>query len=278
MSSEEVQLSSFELARYTGHILSKNYNESRTVLSEDQNISIHFMWSEDYRMFFEMIKDQIKDTRLPLMPIELDQSLFNKELYQFKDQHFWHGSLLKLDSILKVLKSSTPNSYVIFTDIDCIFKPTLYNAVLPYVEAGNDMCFLIESNHVNIGFMLFRVCSDVIDFWEMIRAKMIEDPTLDQKYVQELLPNYLGKWCFFDDQLLSCSNMWKGQKPYAMIQLLCSCLGKEFNMAEKIFYAAQHINMEPYMKYVKPEIIPFIYKFQDVLLESQKRQKAAANT
>ena len=55
MSSEEVQLSSFELARYTGHILSKNYNESRTVLSEDQNISIQFMWSEDYRMFFEMI-------------------------------------------------------------------------------------------------------------------------------------------------------------------------------------------------------------------------------
>ena len=50
-------------------------------------------------MFYEMIKDQIKDTRLPLMQIELDQSLFNKELYQFKDQHFWHGSLLKLDSM-----------------------------------------------------------------------------------------------------------------------------------------------------------------------------------
>jgi hypothetical protein len=236
------------------------------------------MWSEDYRMFYEMIKDQIKDSRLPLVPMEIDQAVFNKDLYQIKDQHFWRGSLIKVDAILNVLKAATPDSYIIFTDIDCIFKPTLYNAVLPYIEAGNDMCFLIESNHVNIGFMLFRVCLDVITFWEMIRAKMIENPILDQTYVQELLPNYLGKWCFFDDQLLSCSNMWKAEKPFAMIQLLCSCLGKELNMAEKIFYAAQHINMEPYMKFVKPDIIPFIYKFQEILMESQKRQRAAANT
>ena len=278
MSSEELQLSPFEIARYTGKILSNSYNLSRNATSEDQSIPVHFMWSEDYRMFYEMIKDQIKDSRLPLVAMEIDQAVFNKDLYQIKDQHFWRGSLIKVDAILKVLKAATPDSYIIFTDIDCIFKPTLYNAVLPYVEAGNDMCFLIESNHVNIGFMLFRVCLDVITFWEMIRAKMIENPILDQTYVQELLPSYLGKWCFFDDQLLSCSNMWKAEKPFAMIRLLCSCLGKEFNMAEKIFYAAQHMNMEPYMKFVKPDIIPFIYKFQEILMESQKRQRAAANT
>jgi len=270
----ESQLSPFELAIYTGKQLSKTYSPDRDEQPDDPVIPVHFMWSENYRMFYEIIKDQIKDARLPLVPTELDQSIFDKELYQIKNEHFWQGSNLKLDTLLSILKSATPNSYLIFTDIDCVFKPTLYNAVLPYVKAENDMCFLIESQHVNIGFMLFRVCSDVIEFWEMIRAKMIENPTLDQKYIQELLPNYLGKWCFFDDQILSCTNMWKAEKPFAMIQLLCSCLGKEFNMAEKIFYAAQHMNIEPYMKFVKPDIIPYIYKFQEILMESQKRMRS----
>jgi len=240
-------------------------------ISEMATIPFYFMWSKEYRFFYEILKATVKDSRLPLMPIEIDQSVFDRELYQIENEHFWQGSLIKVNTILDTLNTAS-SKYIIFSDIDCIFKAKLYDTILPYIEAENDIVYLKESRHINIGFMLFRVCPEVISFWELIKAKMIENPTLDQKYVNELMVDYPGKWSCFDDQLFACSNTWDGKTDFAMLQLLCSCLGKEFNMAEKIFYSAQHINIEPYMQYVKPEIIPFIYRFQEILVRSHKKE------
>jgi hypothetical protein len=57
---------------------------------------------------------------------------------------------------------------------------------------------------------------------------------------------------------------------------LSSSLGKEFDFAEKIFITAQHIDIEEYMKYVDPDIIPYIYKFQEILFKSHQLAKSNA--
>ena len=57
------------------------------------------------------------------------------------------------------------------------------------------------------------------------------------------------------------------------MQVLCTNLGKELNMAEKIFNMAQHLNIESYMEYVPENIIPFIYKFQEILHNSYMEHK-----
>ena len=51
---------------------------------------------------------------------------------------------------------------------------------------------------------------------------------------------------------------------------------EEFNMAEKIFSTAQHIDIQSYMQYVKEDIIPYIYKFQELLYKSHQIAKEDA--
>ena len=105
----ESQVPPFEFAISTGKVLAKNYIVDRDPQADDPVIPVHFMWSDNYRVFYEIIKDQIKDPRLPLVPTEIDQSIFDKELYQIKNEHFWQGSNLKLDTVISILKSATPN-------------------------------------------------------------------------------------------------------------------------------------------------------------------------
>jgi hypothetical protein len=53
-------------------------------------------------------------------------------------------------------------------------------------------------------------------------------------------------------------------------------LEKEFNMAEKVFVAAQYMEIEPYMKYVTLDVIPFIYRFQEIYIRSHQQAKRDA--
>jgi hypothetical protein len=96
----------------------------------------------------------------------------------------------------------------------------------------------------------------------------------DQKHVNDLILTYGGKWTKFDSQIFTCSNIWNGSKEFSIMQPLSSCLGKEFDFAEKIFVTAQHIEIEEYMKYVPEDIIPFIYKFQEIIFKSYKESAA----
>jgi hypothetical protein len=123
--------------------------------------------------------------------------------------------------------------------------------------------------------MLFRVCPEVINFWKGIRLSMVEHMDLDQNYVNKNLPEFSGKVGHFDKKYVLNNNDWDGSNHnWKFIQILCSCISKEFNMAEKIFSMAQFIDLQPYMKFVDPNIIPYIYKFQEILIESHKRAKA----
>ena len=240
----------------------------------------YYMWSENYRFFYEILKDYVKESEFIMSPIEIPQERFDSELYQSEDKHFWHGSLIKVNAVIDSLTESQKNGhpYILFTDIDIIVKPGIYAEMKPYMESGIDMVYLKEGSTVNIGFMLLRVCSEVIDFWNQVRLKMIDNVGIDQNYINKMLPNYSGKHGTFDDQVFTLSNMWNRTTEYKVLQLLCSCLGKEYNMAEKIFSAAQHINVEPYMKYVKPDIIPYIYAFQEYIYRQHKQGEHAVNS
>jgi hypothetical protein len=237
------------------------------------------MWSQKYAFFHHMLQDEMKDSGLKLEPIFIDQSVFDENLYK-AEGHAWMGCCIKIDLLIAALKDAEvkKNPYILFTDVDLVVKPGIYDKLQAYTEAGTSMVFLKEGEHLNIGFILLKVCSDVLNFWELVKAKMVESPKHDQTYVNELIGEYPGIWSTFDRQTFTCTNVWDGKTPFVVMQPLSSCLGKEFDFAEKIFYAAQYTNVEPYMKYVPEDIVPFIYRFQEILVRSHQQAKAASHS
>jgi hypothetical protein len=108
----------------------------------------------------------------------------------------------------------------------------------------------------------------------MVREKMLEGG-VDQVYVNELIQHFPGTYTTFNEKLFTCNTTWDSSTDFIIMQLLCSCLGKEFNMAERIFNMAQYTNLENYMQYVPEKIIPYIYKFQELLYLSHQEAKTA---
>lgn len=237
----------------------------------------YYMWSDNYMFFRELLKDSIKEQEFAIKELYISQETFDAELYKVEEKHFWEGSLIKVDAIIKCLNEAKVNSdkYILFTDIDIIVKKPIYSILKKYIDEEYEMVFLKEGSQLNIGFMLLRITDEVITFWLMVREKMLAKKGLDQVYVNELITHFLGKHTIFDEQLITCNNTWDGSTDFIVMQLLCSCLGKEFNMAEKIFHAAQYTNIESYMKFVPEDITPYIYKFQELLYHSHQKAKTA---
>jgi hypothetical protein len=157
--------------------------------------------------------------------------------------------------------------YIVFSDVDLIIKPGLYTALKPYMadDNKNDMCLL---NYYS-GFMLLRVSQNVIDFWKTPSSLTIDD-----------LKSYPGTCIAFDKQFTS-TDVWDGKSEYVVLEVPCSLTdgyGASMNMAEKVFCLAQHMDLEPYMKYVPSEAIESIYKFQEIYIRSyQEAKKEAAS-
>jgi len=233
------------------------------------SIEWYYIWSDKYRFFHEILKDTVKEPEFVINPIYIDQSYFDKNLYQVEGKHSWNGCSLKIDLLIERLRLAKTD-YILFTDVDLIPKENIYKNLKQYIDNNQTQVFLQEGNHLNIGFILLKVCPEVIEFWESIKLKMVELPDHDQKYVNECIHKYKMKWTFFDTQIFTCSNIWNGTTEFSIMQPLSSCLGKEFDFAEKIFVTAQHINLESYMKYVPENIIPYIYKFQEILYQTHK--------
>lgn len=236
------------------------------------------MWSENYRFFHEIVKDSMKDSEFSLKPLEIPQSRFDRDLYKVEGKHHWEGSFIKIDLLLDKLKEAIENSqpYILFTDVDIVVKPGVYSALKTYIDDKYDMVFLKEGEQLNIGFLLLKASKVTLDFWNGVRYMMVEKEGWDQGYTNEAIKTFSGSYTSFDDQVFTCSNTWDCKTDYVIMQVLCSCLGKEFNMAEKIFYTAQQIDVQPYMQYVKEDIIPYIYRFQELLAQSYKEMKTDA--
>jgi hypothetical protein len=146
------------------------------------------------------------------------------------------------------------------------------------MDDNQTMVFLEEGDHLNIGFMLMKVCPEVVDFWTSVKNNILHTPGLDQEYVNSLIKLYKGKWAKFHNQQFTCSNTWDGTTEFSVLQTLSSCLGKEYDFVEKVFEIAQHIDMNDYMKYFPPDLIPYIYKFQEILMESHQEVSSAVNS
>jgi len=228
------------------------------------------MWSQKYAFFHHMLQNDMKDSELTLEPIFIEQSFFDAKLHQKEGDHAWSGCSMKIDLLIDKLKAAK-EPYILFTDVDVVVKPGIYTKLKDHMDKGDTMVFLKEGEHLNIGFVLLKVCSEVLDFWELVKATIDDKGGHDQAHVNDLIKGYPATWTTFD-RLFCCSNTWDGG-PFLVIQPLCSNLGKEFNFAEKVFYAAQYTNVETYMKYVPEDIVPFIYRFQEILIRSHQQAK-----
>ena len=223
----------------------------------------YYMWSQKYEVFHRLLVDT-NNPNMSLNPLFIEQAVFDAELDQ-KKTHPWIGCVRKVVLVLEHLKASK-EPYIFFTDIDIIVKGSVYDALVPHIDAGTSMVFLKEGEHCNIGVCLLRCCPEVIAFWELVLAHMQTEPAHDQAVVNTLLPGYPGSWCTFSTKDFACSNTWDGS-PFVLYQPLSSRMGPEMDFAEKVFYSAQFVNLQEYMKYVPEEIIPFIYRFQEYLIE-----------
>ena len=235
------------------------------------------MWSKNYQFFHELLKDTMKEPQLTLKPIELPQSRFDSELYKKEGEHSWFGSVIKIDLLLGSLDEAAraSQSYILFTDVDIVVKPGIYESLKPYMDDRYDMVFLKEGSTLNIGFLLLRVCDETIFFWKDIRKAMVANPGHDQKYVNQEIQSFKGIYTTFDEQVFTCSNTWNKHTDFKVLQCLCSNISKEFNMAEKIFSAAQITDVQPYMEYVSDTTKEHIYKFQNMIYHSYQEAKMA---
>lgn len=246
-------------------------------------LSWHYIWSEDYAFFHHLLQDSVKDSGITLKPTFIEQSIFNKGLNQ-KDGHPLLGCLIKIDFFIHILKSTMNEvgnePYIFFTDTDIIVKPGIYDVLKPHMDRGETMVFLKEGGQIsaNIGVILFKVCPEVIEFWELVRARGLDDCNrlqhLDQDYANDLLREYPGTWSLFDESKFCCSNVLTRTHTYVLVQILSSNIHKDFHVAEKIFAVAQFgVNMEKYMKHVPEHIIQKIYEFQEILAANYRRRK-----
>ena len=167
------------------------------------------------------------------------------------------------DFIYRALEKSE-HPYIIVSKGDLIVKPGIFKNLKEYIDANVTMVFLQEDGQISSSFMLLKVCPEVIEFWRLQKEETLHE-----------IKQYTGKWLLLDNQVFTTSDTWNMAKPYLLMKLKASGLGSQMDFAEKIFNAAQNLDIEPFMKYVPEEIIPFIYKFQEILYLSHQEAKSA---
>lgn len=236
------------------------------------------MISDDYRVFKEILQDSVKEP-FELIFCDIQQGRFNSELYKSQkvipDSNPWNNSRIRIESILISFYESKESDYILFTDIDILVRPGLHDALKPYMQDGYDMVFSKKNDGtLGLNFMLLKISEVVKDFWSNIHTQMQNVEDLDREFLNKSIKNFQGKYTTFDEQLFTTPTRWNQKADYIMMHMDCSQLGKELNMAEKLFNMAQHIVLEPYMQYVKEDIIPYIYEFQELLYKSHQEADA----
>jgi hypothetical protein len=246
-------------------------NQTNKIVKE--MIPWHCMISDDYRVFKEIINDSVKES-FELIFYDIPQGRLNSELYRFEaltKSQPWKNSQIRIEHILLSLYESRESDYLLFTDIDILVRPGLHAALKPYMQDGYDMVFSKKHNGaLGLNFMLLKTSEVVKEFWSDILKQMHNLEGLDRDFVNESIKTFQGKYTSFDEQLFTTPTTWNQKADYIIMHMDCSQLGKELNMAEKLFNMAQHIVLEPYMQYVNEDIIPYIYEFQELLYKSHQ--------
>jgi len=175
------------------------------------------------------------------------------------------GNSLDYTKIVSLLEHSN-EPYLVYSHSEIIVKSEIFKHLNPYIEAGETMVFFDEDSGPSPSFMVLKVCPEVIDFFKKVN---------NSTALHEAIKEYKGKWSLLDNQLFTSSTVWNMKNEFLIMKPLTSNLGKEFDFAEKIFTMGQHLNLDQYMHYVPEEIIPYIYKFQEILYRSHQEARTA---
>lgn len=204
-----------------------------------------YIWSD--QVFDKIMQDTVKG--FDLRPIQ-------SEVSDLKE---------RAELIVKCLKE-TSEPQIVFSVSDLIVKPGFLSEVSKITD---DMVFIAavrdKKETVATDVIYLKNTSDVIDFWSTLASS-------DTPNLEESLSTFKGKHSKFSDKCVS-SNTWDKRTEFNILQLISSGFGKEFDFAEKIFTMAQHIELQPFMEYVPEDIIPFIYKIQELLFLTHKEMK-----
>lgn len=203
----------------------------------------YYTWSN--RFFHEVLQHSMKDSELTLVSIERNQNVYSQ--------------------IVELLEGSH-EPYVIYSDSELIVKSDLFKNIKLYIDSDETMVFLEEELQPSLSFMVLKVCPEVITFFKNLN---------DTISINDAIKEYKGKWTLFDNQLFTSSTLWNMKNNFSILKPVTSNLGKEFDFAEKIFTMGQHLNLDPYMQFVPEEIIPYIYKFQELLYLSHQESRTA---
>jgi hypothetical protein len=165
----------------------------------------------------------------------------------------------KASKIAETLRHSE-SPYIIVSDSDLVIKPGVENELS---NLKDDMVFLSgPDNTFSSGIMRLKVSSDVIQFWETITT------------LHESLPKFTGSISKFSNKFTS-SDTWDRQTDFYVLKVIPTNLGKEYNFAETVFTMAQYMDFQKYMEYVPENVVPFIYKIQELLFLTHKEMKHA---
>lgn len=199
-----------------------------------------YTWSEP--VFHHVLQDTLKE--FDLTPIQSDAT-------SIKD---------RADLIVKALKDTTA-PYIIFSSSDVIVKPDFIKELS---DVTDDMVFLDgPKGAFQPGVLYLKNNLGVQEFWSSITT------------IEESILTFNGKWSKFSKKSVS-TDTWDKSSEFNILYLISSGFGKEFDFAEKIFTMAQHIELQPYMQHVPEDVIPFIYKIQELLFLTHKEMKKAA--
>jgi hypothetical protein len=199
-----------------------------------------YTWSE--HVFHHVLQDTLKE--FDLKPIQSETTTIKH----------------RAELIVKALKDTTA-PYIIFSVSDIIVKPGFINELS---EVTDDMIFLDgPKGTFEPAILYLKNTSDVREFWSSVTT------------IEESILGFKGKWSKFSKKCVS-TDTWDKASEFSILYLISSGFGKEFDFAEKIFTMAQYIELQPYMQYVPEDIVPFIYKIQELLFLTHKEMKKAS--
>ena len=198
-----------------------------------------YTWSES--VFHKVMLDTVKGFNL--IPIQSEASSLKE----------------RAELIVNSLKS-TSEPYIVFSASDIIVRSAVASEIS---SIEDDMVFIGGANGLlQMEFLYLKNSSDVIEFWS----------SLDETTLEENISRFKGTWSKFTNKCQT-TETWDKISEFNLLVLVSSGFGKEFDFAEKIFTMAQHIELQPYMQYVPEDIVPFIYKIQELLFLTHKEMK-----
>lgn len=202
-----------------------------------------YTWSEP--VFDKVMQNTVKG--FSLKPIQSDTS-----------------SLKERAALIVTSMKSTSEPYILFSISDIIVNQEF---AIEVSEINDDMVFIEGVKETpQTDLMYLRNTSDVLNFWQSVS-------TSDQTF-EEAISNFKGKWSKFSGECLT-TDTWDKGSDFKILVLISSGYGKEFDFAEKVFRMAQYVDFQEYMQYVPEDIVPFIYKIQELLFLTHKEMKRA---